>query len=568
MKKKLMLFLMLMLFPIGVHADHMYNVDMDIYVEEDGTAKVTEVWDVKADSGSEWYKAMYNLGTEEVSNFKVSMDGTPLTYKEDWNVNGTLSQKKGYYGINFVSEGIELCFGKGDMSRHKFTLTYDLSNFVTNVGDAQAIYQTLLPNVTLDNFTVTISGYYEFPDTLDVWGFGGQFLAYVKDGKIELNSDGYSLNNAYVVLLAKFPEGTFITENRNGNFNSFDEVLSLAKKDTFDYDWGDDVPKQSFWDKVFAFISMIFSFIFPVLIIAIVGIAAARSGYGYKGNKTINKKEVPMFRDIPCNKDIYYANALINLNSFGYKETNIFGAILLKWLRQPEFIDEIEKQAFAYQKFNTLDDAKEDVISKIYFIVDKLNELEEMIDRIDEKNTNYVSATTEKMQALLTNDKSIKAKMSKIVTKIADTVNTEERDEILNHICDNLYLSQTAYLSESSLFLRSYTAPILSSEPLELDDGNYDHIDDIASGFIENMNNTYSHKNVMDYVENHILNNKNELDSSQLKIESDEQLILTIHSMLKGWDKNIFYKIELNEGNAHTSGYTIPSMTYVRRRKL
>ena len=355
MKKKLMLFLMLMLFPIGVHADHMYNVDMDIYVEEDGTAKVTEVWDVKADSGSEWYKAMYNLGTEEVSNFKVSMDGTPLTYKEDWNVNGTLSQKKGYYGINFVSEGIELCFGKGDMSRHKFTLTYDLSNFVTNVGDAQAIYQTLLPNVTLDNFTVTISGYYEFPDTLDVWGFGGQFLAYVKDGKIELNSDGYSLNNDYVVLLAKFPEGTFITENRNGNFNSFDEVLSLAKKDTFDYDWGDDVPKQSFWDKVFAFISMIFSFIFPVLIIAIVGIAAARSGYGYKGNKTINKKEVPMFRDIPCNKDIYYANALINLNSFGYKETNIFGAILLKWLRQDKIAIKNETKGIFNKETSVID---------------------------------------------------------------------------------------------------------------------------------------------------------------------------------------------------------------------
>ncbi len=356
MKKKILLFLVFMLCPFWVYADHMYNVDMDIYLEEDGTAKVTEVWDVKADSGSEWYKAMYNLGTEEVSNYKVSMDGEALTYKENWDVNGSMIQKRGYYGINYVPEGIELCFGKGDMSRHKFTLTYDISNFVTNVGDAQAIYQTLFPNATIDAFTVTISSYYEFPDTLDVWGFGGQFLAYVKDGKIELNSDGYPLRNDDVIVLAKFPLETFKTNNTNGNFNSFDELLTKANEGTFDYDWGDDYPKeQSFWDKVINIISMLFSFIFPLIIVMVVAIAASKSGYGYKDNKTINKKEVPMFRDIPCNKDIYYANALINLNNFGYKDTNIFGAIILKWLRQDKITIKNETKGIFNKETSVID---------------------------------------------------------------------------------------------------------------------------------------------------------------------------------------------------------------------
>ncbi len=242
--------------------------------------------------------------------------------------------------------------------------------------------------------------------------------------------------------------------------------------------------------------------------------------------------------------------------------------ILLKWLRQKDNLDEIEKQAFNFQKFNTLDEARDDVITKIYFIVDKLNELEDMIDRIDEKNTNYVSATTEKMKALLNNDKSIKAKMSKLMDKLVDAVSENKEDELLVSFNENLFLQKSAYLAEDSLFVRSYTSPLMSSEPLELDDGNYDHIDDIASDFIENMNNTYSHKNIIEYVENRILNNKNELDSAQLKINSDEDLILTIHSMLRGWDKNIFYKIELHDGNAHTSGYSIPNMTYLRRRKL
>ena len=114
--KKIFLFI-LMLFiivPISVSADSMYNIDIYIYIDQDGNANITEVWDVKADSGSEWYKTMYDLGNSELSNYEVYMDGEKLTYKDSWDVNETLSSKSGYYGINYVSEGIELCFGKYD----------------------------------------------------------------------------------------------------------------------------------------------------------------------------------------------------------------------------------------------------------------------------------------------------------------------------------------------------------------------------------------------------------------------------------------------------------------------
>ena len=335
MKKKLMLFIfLLMICPFYVYADHIYNIDMDIYLEEDGTADITELWDVKADSGSEWYKQLKNLGNQELTDFTVSMDGQDLVRK-NWNIDESLSQKKGYYGIHYIYDGLELCFGKGDMNRHKFTLNYKLSNFITNTtsGDSQVLYQTLFPNVTLDNFTVTVSSFYEFSDTLDVWGYGYQGLAYVSNGKIEMTNDGYNVNNDYVVLLAKFPAGTFNTDNTNGNFESFDGILNMAEEGTFEYDYGYNT-KQTLWQKIAGFFMSMIGFIIPFGIIAAAIAAAAKSGYGYKDNKTIDKKNVPMFRDIPCNKDIYYANALIFLNNFDYKETNIFGAIILKWLRQ------------------------------------------------------------------------------------------------------------------------------------------------------------------------------------------------------------------------------------------
>jgi len=305
---------------------------MDIYLNQDGSANITEVWDVKASSGSEWYKTMYNLGNQELTNFMVKMDGSNLTFK-DWIVDESLSQKRGYYGINHAPEGLELCFGKGDMERHTFTLSYKLSNFITNTlnGDSQVIYQTLMPSITVDNFKATIGSYYEFPDTLDVWGYGGQYLSYVEGGKIKIDTDTYSLNNDYVTVLAKFPAGTFNTDNTNGNFASFDEILETANDGTYEYDYS---YKPTLKERIINILFGLINFILPLGIFGVAIASALRSGYGYRDNKTIDKKNTPMFRDIPCNKDIYYANALINLNAFGYKETNIFGAIILKWLRQ------------------------------------------------------------------------------------------------------------------------------------------------------------------------------------------------------------------------------------------
>ena len=52
----------------------------------------------------------------------------------------------------------------------------------------------------------------------------------------------------------------------------------------------------------------------------------------YQNKKVINNKNTPYFRDIPCNGNLFYADALINLNEFSDKRLNILGAIILKWI--------------------------------------------------------------------------------------------------------------------------------------------------------------------------------------------------------------------------------------------
>ncbi len=334
MKKKILfLFVMMFLMPLSVFANDIYSINIGVEVLKDGSANIVEVWDVDGSDGTEWYKVINNLGNMELSNFNVYMDGNKLTYKT-WDVDESLSEKKGYYGINYTKDGLELCFGKYDYNRHKFTLSYKLSNFVINTDDSQVIYYNFidrLSNVDFDNFSLVLSSYYDFPDTLDVWGYGYKGYAYVEDGKIYMSNES-KMNDKYAVLLAKFPLGTFDNTNTDSRYDTFDDVYKAAEKGTFDYNYN-----NVFKQIINFIINNIFYIIFFGYIILYAFISSGGK-YGYVNNKKIDKKNVEMFRDIPCNKDIYYANALIKLNNFGYKESNIFGAIILKWVREKKVV--------------------------------------------------------------------------------------------------------------------------------------------------------------------------------------------------------------------------------------
>ena len=333
MKKRfLILFAILLIMPVAIFAKNdIYSKDANIYIDEYGTAQITETWSVKGSDGTEWYIPLTNLGKSEVSDFSVEMDGKLLTEKT-WNINESLSAKAGYYGYNYVSNGVELCFGKTDYKKHTFVIKYTVSNFVFTTSDADVIswriFEYQNDKTNWENFTVKISSFYEFPDTIDVWGYGYKGYAYVADGLIQMSNEG-DMGGNYVVLQAKFPKGTFSNLVSYNEFETFDDVKDMNDDGSFDYDYDQ---KETFWDKVWRYISIIMNFGFYILIGVIIAVCA-KPKYGYKDNKKIDKKNTPMFRDIPCNKDIYYANTLMYLNNFGYKEGNIIGAIILKWVR-------------------------------------------------------------------------------------------------------------------------------------------------------------------------------------------------------------------------------------------
>ena len=334
MKKiKYLLFTLLVTFiSLGaVSANELYNLDIDVIINKDGSAHIKEIWDMKVNQGTEVYKPM-DIDSDRLTNFTVADEKQTYSLVKGWNVNGSLSSKAYKNGINYTSKGIELCWGMSSHGKHVYTVEYDVKDFVFNTDDNQVVYWKLI-NDSMDpaprDFTIDITSFYEFPDSLDVWGYGYQGLAYVNGGKISLTNDTYGFySNDYVVLLAQFPLNTFETNYRE-SYNTFEEILNRAEEGTWDYDYDEE-------DDNFGGIIAIISILFPFLIfIFTFGIIKSASNVNYdfsEVDKKINMKEINNFRDIPCKKDLYRAYWFAEVFDLNKKKEDVLGAILLKWL--------------------------------------------------------------------------------------------------------------------------------------------------------------------------------------------------------------------------------------------
>lgn len=354
---KYLLFLLLCV-PFGVTATSIESIDMDIVLDENGNATVTETWEANVNQGTEGYHPYFNLQDSELTVVSASMDNKEYTIENYWKESSGLSDKAykaGIYKVN--SNETDVVFGITSYGKHTYKIVYKITNFVKGLTDSDLIYWQLFPydfSAEPDNVTIKVSGPYEYPDDLDVWGYGMYGApCYVKDGAIYMTSDGPISSSDYLVLLAKFPQGKFNTNTKLDH--NFSYYHSMAEKGAEHYN-----PNKVTFADIIGYIITAIGMLFPFILTAIAIYFGNKNNYGYEGNKTIDKKNVPMFREIPCNKDIHYANALMKLNQFGYKEANILGAIILKWVREDK-IRLINEQKGIFNKNTSSIDLTKDV---------------------------------------------------------------------------------------------------------------------------------------------------------------------------------------------------------------
>ena len=330
------------------NANSIESIDLEINILETGDALVTERWKcyTEKDEGTEVYHPYYNLGNSKIIDFYV-VDETGSIYSNigAWSTKKSFNDKANKCGINLISDGLELCWGVSSYGEKTYTVHYTITNFVSNLTDKQMIYWTLIPyefSTEIQNCSIVIQkDNYQLPKTTDVYGYGNYGGAcYVADGKIFMSSNGPLDSNEYMTILAFLPKD-FAQFAQNDLDYDAKYYLDMANEGAEKY------KKKDRAEIISAIIGMITFFG------AMIGIVVAAAYYGdenrvirfgKEGKKLPKKSNLPYYRDIPLNGDIFkiYFVAL----QYGIiKNTNdLIGAFILKWLKDEKIgINTVEK---------------------------------------------------------------------------------------------------------------------------------------------------------------------------------------------------------------------------------
>ena len=347
--KRLIVFIAcLFLSVINVKANTISNIEMDVYIDNDGNASITEVWKTHLNKGTEGYRA-FKLNNQEIINFTVKDDsGVQYQNVTNWNTNDSFTNKAYKCGINDMFDEIELCWGISKYGSRTYTLSYNISNFVTQYTDTQGIYFNFINlDQVVNSAKITIRSDKKFSlDNARIWAFGNNGTINFENNNIVLNSNGKLSSLQYMVALVRFENNIFNTNNKSSK--SFDNIYDEAMSDVNELK---DIEAANKKKKIINIV--VNSTVAVCIVLALIKVKKSRfvivnstSGFNNTGGTIVTKKITKYCREIPCDKDLNYAYWLCNEYNIVSSEVlnqGIIGAILLKWIKQKK-VTVIEKE--------------------------------------------------------------------------------------------------------------------------------------------------------------------------------------------------------------------------------
>ena len=447
------------LFTLGktVSANSINRISMDIFVDSNGNANVTETWNCYSNQSTEIYHPYYNLGNSEITNLSVSMDSTQFETLSSWDTSGSFDEKAYKAGINRVSNGVELCWGISEYGTNTYRVNYTITNFVSNLTDSQMIYWTLIPydfSDSIGQVFINISSDLYFPSSIDVWGYGNEGgTAYVDNGTITMTSEGTLNRNEYMTILVKLPSGTFNTKN-NLNQN-FEYYYNLAEEGV-----NRNETVENTVITILPFIIFIIIMVFAIVASKLGSSQEQRLNFENNGNKLPKTKDIPYFRDIPCNKDLFQAFFIGYQFKIVKKRTDLLGSVILKWVRDKKVTlkkDEGKSSKTSIilneELISSLEDEDEQKLYKMFLEASKDGILEDS-EFTKWCNTNYskilgwFDTIIDKEKDKLVKDGLLLEKPKTLFKSAKYTVTPELRQQALNIAGLKKYLNDYTLISE------------------------------------------------------------------------------------------------------------------------
>lgn len=229
------LLMVINIIPAYAAEDAIPEMNINVLLREDGSAEITEIWDIQnVYEGTEYYKALNNLEDMTIHSFSVSDDtGKTYTVMEQWDTELTLEEKAHTCGILKTSKGYELCWGIGSYGNHVYTISYTIDGLVKQHGDYAGFYHqfvsersstTNVVNILIEMENVPLSA-----DNARIWAYGFEGNAKIEDTGILLTQSTSALSKSdYINLLCRFDQSLF--PNAATSSVTFEQLQEKAER--------------------------------------------------------------------------------------------------------------------------------------------------------------------------------------------------------------------------------------------------------------------------------------------------------------------------------------------------
>lgn len=210
------------------------SLHIEAEIQDNGSVIIRDQRQVLAKTGTEHFISLGSLGESSLLDVTV-YDGSKqaLDYIYPWNIEASLKEKAGKYGIYQDDGFTEISFGLGKHGRSDFLIEYELSNFIFDLEDGhQAFYWQFInpgmdPIQDLEIRVTNASGHhYTFPETrFWAFGHGGGFTEITDQSLIMTAGDSFETDD-YVVLLGIFEGRPFNTTSYR--YQTSEELIEKA----------------------------------------------------------------------------------------------------------------------------------------------------------------------------------------------------------------------------------------------------------------------------------------------------------------------------------------------------
>lgn len=212
------------------------------------------------------------------------------------------------------------------------------------------------------------------------------------------------------------------------------------------------------------------------------------------------------------------------------------------------------EQAMKSGNYEEEEKAIEDLHQKLFHIQDIYENISKNVRLVDNKNSEYIIATTRKVSYLLTSDKEQKGRMVNILRNA-------KKENTIKLMQEGISIFNQNYIDKDSIFLRSSKSEEKQGKPLAVEEIKIETDTELYE-FLEKVNRSYTQEKVMEYMDK-ILAKDNYVEIQNIEITTDEEFILLMLGTMG--EENAPYTIQYSGKYVRKGRYKIPDMIITRK---